>query len=245
MQRFQMLFLAAQAAGWAGDDVSLEHVWFGSVLGEDGSPIKTRQGGVWKLRDLLDEAERRAAAFREDAKADGREAYEFSAQEKAEIARRVGVSAVKYFDLNRDRKKDYVFDWDHILTLKGNTAPAILYAHVRPAKIVRDALEQFPGLDLYAGGGAIRIQHPLERGLALRLARFRETIDAVASELAPHILCNYLYDLTGDANRFYEECPVLKADEATRLSRLRLCDLIARTTRLGLWLLGIETLDRM
>jgi len=164
----------------------------------------------------------------------------------ATIARCVGVASVKYADLRNDRNTDYVFDWDKMLALTGNTAPYLLYAYARIRSIYRKAAERFSSPDVYAAGVALSVAAPTERALALRLVRLREAIDAVASELTPHLLCTYLYDLAAEFMRFYETCPVLgAADEAARLSRMRLCDLTARTLRLGLGLLGIEVIERM
>ncbi len=243
---FQMLFAAARAAGWATPDAVLEHVTFGSVLGPDRKPLKTREGGNIKLRDLLDEAERRARALLEQREqlADEDDAAPLSEEEKRDIARRVGIAAVKYADLRNDRASDYVFDWDKLLALRGNTAPYMMYAYARVRSIYRKAAGQITSAQVYAA--PLTLADPHERALALALARARETIDAVASELLPHILCGYLYDLAGAFMRFYEHCPVLRAgDEPTRLSRLRLCDLTARALRLGLGLLGIEVVERM
>ena len=166
--------------------------------------------------------------------------------EKREIARRVGIAAVKYADLSHDRNKDYVFSWERMLAMQGNTAPYMMYAYARIRSIYRKAAERFGSPDVYAADVAIKLDDAAERALALRLARFRETIDVVASDLAAHTLCGYLYDTASDFMRFYEVCPVIKApDETTRLSRMRLCDLTARTLRLGLALLGIEVIERM
>jgi len=245
---FEMLFAAARAAGWAGADVLLEHATFGSVLGEDRRPLKTREGKNVKLRELLDEAERRALAVLEARSDEEAEltAAALSEREKREIARRVGVAAVKYADLRNDRVSDYVFDWDKLLALQGNTAPYMLYAYARVRSIYRRAAERIGRPDAYVPGTRIVPEQPAERALALRLARLRETIDTVSAELAPHALCTYLYELAADFMRFYETCPVLQAPDAqTRLSRLRLCDLTARTLKLGLGLLGIETIERM
>ncbi len=247
---FEMLFAVARAVGWAAEHVRLEHVTFGSVLGNDKRPLKTREGENVKLRELLDEAERRAFELldqRDRAAADeGRPTEPLSDAEKREIARRVGVAAVKYADLRNDRASDYVFNWDRMLAMQGNTAPYMMYAYARIRSIYRKAADRFGTPDVYAPGVTLRLDTPAERTLALRLARFGETLDAVASELAPHILCGYLYELAAEFMRFYEACPVLKApDDDTRLSRMRLCDLTARTLRLGLNLLGIETIERM
>ena len=252
---FQMLFAAARALGWAGDDVQLEHATFGSVLGANKKPLKTREGENVKLSELLDEAEKRAYELLKErdrgikgSRDQGEETGTilFTEDEKGEIARRVGIGAVKYADLARDRNSDYVFNWDQMLALQGNTAPYMMYAYARIRSIYRKAAERFGSPDVYGAGVTLALGEPAERALALRLARLRETIDAVAAELAPHILCSYLYELAADFMRFYEACPVIQApDEATRLSRMRLCDLTARALRLGLGLLGIEAVERM
>jgi len=244
---FEMLFAAARAAGWAHDDVLLEHVMFGSVLGDDRKPLKTREGQNVRLADLLDEAERRALELLEARAAEesGEEPALAPAERRA-IAQRIGVAAVKYADLRNDRTTDYIFGWDKLLALQGNTAPYMLYAYARIRSIYRKAAESSGSPDVYATGVRLCLTEPAERALGLRLGRLPEIIDAVAVALLPHLLCAYLYDLATDFSRFYETCPVLKApDEVQRLSRLRLCDLTARTLRLGLGLLGIATVERM
>lgn len=249
---FQMFLATARAAGWITPEVSVEHVTFGSVLGADRKPLKTRSGGTIKLRDLLDEAEQRAYALlteREratDAADRDEAATPLSEDEKRHIARRIGIAAVKYADLRNDRNGDYVFDWDKMISFQGNTAPYMMYAYARIRSIYRKAAERIGTPDVYGPGVRLVIGGPAERALALRLARLREEIDKVASDLLPHTLCTYLYELAGDFMRFYESCPVLAApDDATRLSRLRLCDLTARTLKRGLGLLGIEVIERM
>lgn len=240
----EMVFATARLAGWLGG-VSLEHVSFGQVLGDDGKLLRTRSGGAVKLRELLDEAEARAAAFLEKKLAAESDEYRatFTDAEKRTIARRVGIGAVKYFDLARDRNADYVFDWDTILAMQGNTAPYMLYAYTRVQSIHRRATERLTGA---VATSAVTIAHPAERALSLRLARLHEVVDVVAADLMPHVLCTYLYDLAADLNRFYEACPVLDApDDSTRMSRLRFCELAGRALRLGLRLLGIEVVERM
>ncbi|MCH7871145.1 MAG: arginine--tRNA ligase, partial [Planctomycetes bacterium] len=247
---FEMFFAAARAMGWLAGDVLLKHVTFGSVLGENRRPLKTREGANISLSDLLDEAVKRAYQVF-DRRNDGDDKPEskrpeLPEAEKREIARRVGIAAVKYADLSHDRNKDYVFDWNRMLAMQGNTAPYMMYAYARIRSIYRKAAEQFGAPDVYAADVAINLDEDAERALALRLARFREMIDGVASDLAAHTLCGYLFETASDFMRFYEACPVLKAaDEATRLRRMRLCDLTARTLRLGLALLGIEVIERM
>lgn len=250
---FQMFLTAARLAGWLPPSVRVDHVTYGKVLGADGTPLKTRAGDTPKLRWLLDEAEqaaRRLLDTREQGDEEGPRPGLLTESEKQHVARRIGISAVKYFDLARSRNGDYVFDVERldqtVLALKGNTAPYMMYAYARIRSIYRKAAELFGSPDVYAPGVALRLDEVAERTLALRLARFREAIDAVAAELTPHVLCTYLYDLAADFMRFYESCPVLAAsDEATRLSRMRLCDLTARTLKLGLGLLGIEVIERM
>jgi arginyl-tRNA synthetase len=244
----EMLFAAARRAGWAGPDVALEHVSFGQVLGADRKLLRTRTGGAVKLKDLLDEAERRAGDLLDQklAEADDADRSTLTDAERRHIAARVAIGAVKYFDLARDRNSDYVFDWDEMLALQGNTAPYMLYAYARIRSIYRRVAERLGSPDVYDPSVRIALIEPAERALALRLLRFHDALAAVAADLTPHLLCTYLYDLAADFMRFYESCPVLAAvDEATRLSRLRLCDLTARTLRLGLRLLGIETIERM
>jgi len=250
---FEMFFACARAAGWIPADVQVQHVTFGSVLGSDRRPLKTRAGAAVKLRELLDEAERRALELIRQRAADADEPVPDTPASRAdamlspeEIARCIGIAAVKYADLRNDRNSDYVFDWDKMLALQGNTAPYMMYAYARVRSIYRKAAERIGSPDVYAPGVRVLIGHPAERALALRLARLRDVIDTVAAELTPHVLCAYLYELAGDFMRFYEQCPVLAAEqEATRLARLRLCDLTARTLKLGLGLLGIPVLERM
>lgn len=248
-QHLQMLFAAGRAAGWAGPDVRLEHAGHGLVLGPDRRRLRTREGGNVRLRELLDEAVQRARRLVDENEARRGEdpaQVPLTEAERRHIAERVGIAAVKYADLSRDRTGDYVFDWDTMLAMQGNTAPYMMYAYARIRSIYRRASSQAGRPDPYAPDVKLELAEPTERALALRLARFPETVDVVAAALAPHVLCAYLYELAGDFNRFYESCPVLQAgNEAMRLSRLRLCDLTARVLRLGLWLLGIETIERM
>ncbi len=251
-RHLQMLFQVARHAGWAKPQVRLEHAGHGLVLGADGRKLTGRAGGAVHLRSLLDEAVERARAImaqraQERAMRLG-DADEPPAEGEPDesTARVVGVGAIKYADLSHDRNTDYRFDWDKLLALRGNTAPYLLYAYARVRSIYRRAAEKLGASESDASGAAVRIGAPSERALALRLIRFQETIEVVAGELTPNVLCNYLYELAGDFMRFYEECPVVAAeDEAVRRSRLRLCDLSARTLRLGLSLLGIQTVERL
>ncbi len=231
---FQQVFSVARKAGFVGEEISLEHVPFGMMLGEDGRPFKTRQGGTVKLADLLDEAVRRARQLVDDKNPD------LPADRRGRIAEAVGIGAVKYADLSQNRASDYVFSWGKMLSLEGNTAPYMQYAYARVRSIYRKG-----GLDS-VDAADISLDHPAERGLALILARLPEAIETVAADCTPHVLCGYLFDLAGAFMGFYENCPVLKADsDARRASRLALCDLTARTISTGLGLLGIETLEQM
>jgi arginyl-tRNA synthetase len=231
---FAMLFWALRKAGWASDQVSLEHVPFGTILGEDKKPFKSRSGEAVKLSDVLDEAVVRARATLESK---GRELGE---AELDQISRAVGIGAVKYADLSSDRIKDYVFDYDRMLAMEGNTAPYLQYAYVRVQSILRRAGESS------LASSTLVITDPVERDLMLQLLRLPRVIEQVALTLEPHRLCTYLYATAAQVHQFHERCPVLKAPDApTRQSRLALSDLAARTLKLGLELLGVTVVDRM
>ncbi len=226
--------------------IKLAHVWFGSILGEDGKPFKTRSGETVKLADLLDEAEERAFKIVSGKNPELPEA------QRREIARVVGIGAVKYADLLPNRQSDYIFSWDKMLALQGNTAPYLQYAYTRIRSIFRKAEETSPAAPKQSEGG--NIQQPTsnvqlaaaeEIALAKHLLNFGLTLEAVAEEYRPNFLCNYLFELAGKFTAFYENCPVLKADDATRASRLALCDLTARVLKQGLETLGIETVEQM
>ena len=212
----------------------LAHVWFGSILGEDGKPFKTRSGETVKLADLLDEAEVRALQVIAGKNS------ELSAEKQREIARIIGIGAVKYADLLPNRQSDYLFSWDKMLALQGNTAPYLQYAYTRVQSIFRKG-----GLSGVDGVGGFQLAAPEEFTLARHLLNFGLVLEAVAAEYRPNYLCNYLYDLAGHFARFYEACPVLKAADAQRFTRLGLCDLTARVLRQGLGTLGIEVSDQM
>jgi len=211
-------------------------VAFGNVLGVDGKILRSRAGGALKLVDLLDEAVERAAAVVAD------KSPELDAATRAAVARAVGIGSVKYADLSTDRNRDYVFDWDRMLSLDGNTAPYLQYAHARVRSIFRRG-----EVDIAALAGVVpTLAHPAERALALRLLGFGAAVADTVDKLSPHRLCTELFDLAQSYTTFYEACPVLRApDEATRTSRLVLCDLTARALSAGLALLGIDTPDRM
>jgi len=230
----------------ARPEVKLAHVWFGSILGEDGKPFKTRSGETVKLADLLDEAEERALKIVSEKNPDLPES------QRREIARVVGLGAVKYADLLPNRQSDYVFCWDKMLALQGNTAPYLQYAYTRIKSIFRKNVGQASSLSpsqekekLETGKMPVLLSVPEEIALAKHLLNFGLTLEAVAEEYRPNFLCNYLYELAGKFTSFYENCPVLKADDATRASRLALCDLTARVLKQGLDVLGIEVVEQM
>ena len=231
---FQQMFTVARKAGYAPEVMKLEHVGFGVMLGDDGRPFKTRTGGTVKLVELLDDAVERAFVLVSEKNADMPEA------ERRAIAQAVGVAAVKYADLSKNRSSDYMFSWDSMLSFEGNTAPYLQYAYTRIASVFRKADNAGEG-----GGSAIVLNESDERLLALQLARFPDAVHAVARETLPHYLCVYLYELAGQFMRFYEACPVLKSEGEVRASRLQLCRLTADTLRCGLGLLGIGVLETM
>lgn len=239
-QHFAMVFDTFRAAGWDkladGRTALLEHAPFGSMTGPDGKPFKTRSGDTAKLAELIDEAEERALKVVNEKNAD------LPLEQRQKIARAVGIGAVKYADLSKDRNSDYVFDWDKMLAMNGNTAPYLQYAHARIRSIFRKSGERASDTD---SAGTIRLEAPQELALAKHLLRFGEVLDSVARELKPHLLCAFLYDLATKFSGFYENCPVLKSDEPVRSSRLALCDLTARTLAVGLDLLGIEHPEQM
>jgi arginyl-tRNA synthetase len=229
----------------------LEHAAFGSVLGEDGRPFKTRSGDSVNLQSLIDEAVSRAFAAVKSRNADAPDA------ELRQTAEAIGVAAMKYADLSTDRVKDYLFSFDRMLAFEGNTGPYLLYALVRIKQIFAKAKEQGLGspsglpegvASLRAGGGTstFSVTEPAEKQLALALLRYPSALQGVADALEPHRLCGYLYDLAGAFSAFYDQCPVLKApDDATRHARLRLCDLTAKVLTDGLHTLGMPTVERM
>ncbi len=246
---FQMLFATVEALGWTmpknrATPVRLEHVAFGSVLGEDRKMLRTRSGESVKLKALLDEAVERAKKMVQATEDDPERKRGFDPKKIEEIADKVGIAAVKYADLSQNRNTDYVFSWDKMLALQGNTAPYMLYAYARIRSIYRKGAAT---IDAAAAAVCpIVLAEPAERALGLAILRMAETIESIAENLLPNVLCEYLYDLAGRFMKFYETCPVLKApDDATRGSRLRLCDLTARSLRIGLDLLGIKTLEEM
>jgi len=234
---FKKLFLTF--ARWqpeAAKKVKLVHVGFGKIMGDDGKPFKTRSGDTVKLGDLLDEAEERAFKIVSEKSAELPEA------QRREIARVVGLGAVKYADLLPNRQSDYVFSWDKMLALQGNTAPYLQYAYAR----IRSMFRKPEAAGFKPGNAELKPEAPEEVALAKHLLNFGLTLEAVSDELRPNYLCNYLFELASKFTTFYENCPVLKTGhEATRDSRLALCDLTARVLKQGLETLGIETVEQM
>ncbi|MBL52589.1 MAG: arginine--tRNA ligase [Alteromonadaceae bacterium] len=233
---FKQTEIVGRKAGFMKPEQSYEHCPFGMMLGSDGKPFKTRSGGTVKLVELLDEAVERAAKLL--AQRD----TELSADELNVVARKVGIGAVKYADLSKNRTTDYMFNWDTMLSFEGNTAPYLQYAYTRVQSLFRKADVAPTQLSQ-----AINIEHAQEHALAVQLLQFEEQLAVVARDATPHVLCSYLYDLASHFMSFYEACPILKddVDSNTRQSRLALSALVAKQLKLGLDLLGIETLDKM
>ncbi|MAP75782.1 MAG: arginine--tRNA ligase [Pseudomonadales bacterium] len=234
---FQQVFAVARAAGFVPADMQLEHMGFGTMNGADGKPFKTRDGGTVKLVDLLDEAEQRALRLVKEKNP------ELPSDELRAIGTAVGIGAVKYADLSKHRSSDYSFNFDLMLSFEGNTAPYMMYAYTRVASVFRK-LER--SMDSVADLAPMALVEPAETELGAHLAQFNATLNYVAREGTPHVLCTYLYELAGRFSSFYEQCPILAADSETqRDSRLRLAALTGRTLKQGLNLLGINTLERM
>ena len=235
-QHLEMVAAVSRMAGWVPEGTELTHVAFGNVLGADRKILKSRSGEVVKLDALLTESVERAAVAVKEKNA------ELSAAQQAEVARQIGIGAVKYADLSTDRIKDYVFDWERMLAFEGNTSPYLQYAHARICSIFRRA-----GIDR----AVVRtltptLDHVAERALALRLLQFDTAVWDTLEKYSPHRLCTYLYELASEFSAFYEHCPVLRADsEAQKMSRLALCDFTARVMEQGLSLLGIESPEQM
>ncbi|MGI8752732.1 MAG: arginine--tRNA ligase [Acidimicrobiales bacterium] len=236
-QHFAMCFAVARAVGWIPDGAEAEHVPFGNMLGSDRKMFRSRVGDTVKLSELVDEAMARAAA----AIAEKNPGLDDA--ERAEVARMVGVGALKYADLSTDRTRDYVFDWDRMLSFDGNTAPYLQYAHVRCRSIFRRAeLDPAP---YGAGEVLVTVVEEAERALAIALLNFDTAVSVALATWSPHKLCGYLFDLAGTFTTFFETCPVLKAEPARRESRLALCAITAEVLADGLAALGIEAPERM
>ncbi|RJQ81312.1 arginine--tRNA ligase [Amycolatopsis panacis] len=229
-QHFAMIFTLLREAGWLSEDQRAEHIGFGSILGDDGKTIRSRAGGSVKLIDLLREAVERAAAL--VAERGG-----LAGDDAAEVARAVGIGAVKYADLSGNRGKDYTFDWDRMLAMDGNTAVYLQYANARIRSILRKAAPP--------AGTPVVLADPAERRLMLKILQFPQAFDRAVTERAPHRLCTYLYDTARAFSGFYESCPILTAAPDLRDSRLVLVLLTSRVLTLGLSLLGIEAPERL
>ncbi|MCH7741502.1 MAG: arginine--tRNA ligase [Proteobacteria bacterium] len=228
------VFAVATAAGYISKEQRFRHLPFGWVLKTDGTPFKTRDGADVKLIDVLNEAVGRAYKLVEEKNPD------LSPEDKKNIARVVGIGAIKYAELSKNRITDYIFDWDTMLSFEGNTAPYLQYAYTRIRSIFRR--ENISSRDI---SGEFHLTDEAEIRLAVKLLQFSEAIDGVIEDYQANVLCNYLFGLAGTFMTFYEVCPVLKASEPHRTSRLLLCDLTARTLHRGLNLLGIETVEQM
>ncbi|PIE82326.1 MAG: arginine--tRNA ligase [Cardiobacteriales bacterium] len=229
---FEQLFTTARKAGWLPEKVLAEHVGFGTMLGKDGKPFKTRSGDTVKLVDLLDEAVDRAIDLVHSKNS------ELDVAAAAEIGRVVGIGAVKYADLSKNRTSDYVFDWEKMLSFEGNTAPYLQYAYTRVQSLLRKAGD-------WDSHAHIVLQESIERELALVLLRFEDILHSVAEHNMPHYLAAYLYHVATLFSRFYEACPILKAENKMYISRLQLAKLTGATLQTGLNLLGIEVLEVM
>jgi arginyl-tRNA synthetase len=231
----QMVYAVAKMAGWLAPPVEAIHVNFGVVLGEDRRRLRSRSGDPVKLAELVDEAIDRAAAAVAEKNPD------LDPATKADVARAVGVGALKYADLSTDRVKDYVFDWDRMLAFDGNTGPYLQYAHARICSIFRRAEVDRAA----ATGWPIRLTEDPERELALQILAFPTALDTALETYHPHKLCTYVYDLATAFTSFYEKCPILRSEPEVRESRLALSDLTARVLAAALGLLGIEAPERM
>ncbi len=237
---FEMLFKVAEMAGWK-KNTNLVHITFGSVMGEDGKPLKTRSGENVKLKELLDEAVKRAKQVVEEKNP------QLADNEKEQIAKAVGIGAVKYADYANNRTSDYIFSFDKMLAMDGNTAPYMQYAYARVKSIGRKGQEK--GVDVVkelANLKQIILAEPAELELAKQIIKYSEAFNIAIADFKPNFLTAYLYDLAGKFSAFYNACPVLDAEAQTRASRLLLCDLTAQIIKHGLTnLLGIDVLDKM
>ena len=235
-QHLEMVGVVSRKAGWVPETTQMVHVAFGNVLGSDRKILKSRSGEVVKLDALLTESVERARDAVREKNPD------WSADQQNAIAKQVGIGAIKYADLSTDRIKDYVFDWERMLSFDGNTSPYLQYAHARICSIFRKA-----GVDRTSVRNVTPIvEHEAERALVLRLLQFDTAVWDTLDKYSPHRLCTYLYDLASEFSAFYEHCPVLRAStDEQRTSRLALCDFTARVMSQGLALLGIETPEQM
>jgi len=233
---FKQVEIVARKAGLLPEHVGYDHCPFGMMMGDDGKPFKTRTGGTIKLAELLDEAVVRAKAVIAEKNPD------YSEEKLTELANKVGIGAVKFADLSKNRTSDYIFNWKTMLSFEGATAPYLQYAYSRIQSIFTKA--DFTGV---SNANSIVIVEPQEKALALKLLQLENVIDSVISECTPNLLCNYLYELASLYMSFYEACPILKDDitDEVKQSRLALCQVIANTLKQGLDILGIDVMERM
>lgn len=230
---FQQLFTTSRKAGWLPENIQAEFIGFGTMMGKDGKPFKTRSGDTVKLIDLLNEAIARATQIVQHKNP------QLSPEQAEHIGTVVGIGAVKYADLSKNRTSDYIFDWDTMLNFEGNTAPYLQYAYTRIQSTLKKA-------ENFTPPSSLQFTHPLEQQLAVELLKFEDTLNNVAETAYPHYLANYLYQLATLFSRFYEACPMLKAnDDTIKNSRLQLAKLTGDTLKTGLNLLGINTLETM
>jgi arginyl-tRNA synthetase len=238
---FEMLFATVRTAGWITDDIKVEHVMFGSVLGTDNKPLKTRAGENVKLKELLDEAVQRARTVVEEKNAG------LDEDKKMQIAQAVGIGAVKYADYSNNRTSDYVFSFDKMLAMEGNTAPYMQYAYARVKSIERKAVEKDVDRDKELSSiKSLDLKEPAELDLAKHIIRYGEAVESALGDCRPNYLTAYLYDLAQKFSTFYNTCPVLDAEKSKRPTRLMLCDLTAKTIKHGLTkMLGIQVVEQM
>ena len=236
---FKQVFAVAEAAGISNPSVELAHMPFGTILGKDNKPFKTREGALIKLSELLDEAIARASKLLQDREVQSKNP-DIDDAELADLAEIIGIGAVKYADLSKNRTSDYVFDWDQMLSFDGNTAPYLLYAYSRTRSIFTRG-----GVDLIALPERVVTENEAERRLAVAIAGYQDLLEQVAQEGYPHQLCAYLYELAGRFTQFYEQCPILTSDDATKTRRLTLTKQTGDVLANGLTLLGIRVAERM
>lgn len=235
IQHFQMLFAVAKRSGFADPETELEHHAFGSILNSKGEPLKTRSGENPRLSDLIEQAETHARNVVEE------KSQHLDEEQRSQIAHHVAIGAIKYADLSKNRTGDYKFDLNTMMSLEGNTSPYLQYAHARINAIFARGGIDSEGIEL----NRIRVEHPAEHDLAVRLLRFQEVLEQSINERKAHHMCNFLYDLTVHFTRFYENCPVLNTESTERDSRLGICARTADTLRVGLDCLGISVPTRM
>jgi arginyl-tRNA synthetase len=239
---FKLLFESARR--WGFDQIELQHVSFGTILGDDKRPFKTRAGDTVGLESLLTEGVAKARGMLETTSADFSSRPDLTESQRQIVAEAVGLGAIKYADLSQNRESDYVFSWDKMLATNGDTSTYMQYAYARVCGIFRKG--NFDRTAIRAVGGSVSLNTPAERALALQLLRFAEAIDSAAAEYRPNFLTQYLFATANTFSTFFEQCPVVKADtDDLRASRLHLCDLTARVIAQGLELLGIKTIEQM